>query len=73
MTASDEGRVPSQDVDDVLRTDTPLEAFGDGGSPHTWETSGPPPEPETTVEPEEKGLSLRERLACTAAGRKRLS
>ena len=73
VTASDEGRLPSEDVDDVEDGYPSLEAFGDGGAPHTWETTGPPPEPEPTVEPEEEGLSLRERLARAAAGRKRLS
>ena len=77
VTASDDGRPPSDDVDDLADVDDgypSLEAFGDGGAPHTWETTGPPPEPEPTVEePEEEGLSLRERLARAAAGRKRLS
>ena len=50
-----------------------LEAFGDGGAPHTWETTSLPPEPETRGSHPEEGLSLRERLARAAAGRKRLS
>ena len=50
VTASDEGRLPSEDVDDVEDGYPSLEAFGDGGAPHTWETTGPPPEPEPTVE-----------------------
>lgn len=61
----------SQDVDDPYPS---VEAFGDGGSPHTWETTKLDPEPEASEEeaPAE-GLSLRERLARAAAGRKRLS
>ena len=74
VTASEGGRPPSRDVDDDDDGYPSLEAFGDGGAPHTWETNTPPPEPEPKVEePEEEGLSLRERLARAAAGRKRLS
>jgi len=54
--------------------DTPRSRHSGTAGPHTWETSGPPPEPERKIdEPEEEGLSLRERLARAAAGRKRLS
>ncbi len=50
-----------------------LGAFGDGGSPHGWETSGSDPEPVAEEGPEAEGLSLRERLARAAAARRRLS
>jgi len=60
----------SQDVDETYPS---VEAFGDGGSPHTWETTNLDPEPEAAEEPPAEGLSLRERLARAAAGRKRLS
>jgi hypothetical protein len=77
VTASQDRRLPSNDVDDVDDVEDgypSLEAFGDGGGPHTWETSGSPPEPEPKIEEsEEEGLLLRERLARTGAGRKRLS
>ena len=50
--------------------DTPRSRHSGTAGPHTWETSGPPPEPERKIEePEEEGLSLRERLARAAAGR----
>ena len=66
--------VSANDVDETDDGYPSLEAFGDGGAPHTWETSVPPPEPEPKIEePEGEGLWLRERLARAAAGRKRLS
>jgi hypothetical protein len=72
VTASQDRRLPSNDVDDVEDGYPSLEAFGDGGGPHTWETSDPPPEPEPKIEEsEEEGLLLRERLARAGAGRKR--
>jgi hypothetical protein len=60
----------SEQVDDPIPS---LGAFGEGGSPHTWETTNLDPEPEAAEEAPEEGLSLRERLARAAAGRKRLS
>jgi hypothetical protein len=63
----------ANDVDETDDGYASLEHSGTAG-PHTWETSGPPPELERKIEePEEEGLSLRERLARAAAGRKRLS
>ncbi|MGA9160027.1 MAG: hypothetical protein WB297_04075 [Actinomycetota bacterium] len=50
-----------------------LGAFGDGGSPHGWETTGSDPEPVAEEEPGSEGLSLRERLARAAAAGRRLS
>jgi hypothetical protein len=72
VTASDEGRLPSQDVDDV-EDGYPLEAFGNLGSPHTLGNLRPAARTRADVEPEEEGLSLRERLARAGARRKRLS
>jgi hypothetical protein len=69
VAASDNGVSVTEDTDDMYPS---LEAFGEGGSPHTWETTKPGPEPEVE-EPAAEGLSLRERLSRAAAARRRLS
>ncbi len=70
VTGPDRDRGIGEGPDDGVPS---LGAFGDGGSPHVWETSGDDPEPGAEEEPEAEGLSLRERLARAAAARKRLS